>query len=79
MAHQKIAFDLLQGIEDDTDEDQEGSTSVEARELVVDAELPAECRQDGYDLTQQNNFTVMNQHIADTSVSKCILKYKKGA
>ena len=46
MTHKQITFDLLERIEDNTDEDQEGSTSEEAREGVVDTHLDSSCRKD---------------------------------
>lgn len=49
MAQQQVAFDLLQSVEDDAHQDQQRGTAVEQRELVVDAQLHREGRQDSHD------------------------------
>jgi len=49
VAHQEVALDLLEGVEDDTDEDEQGGTTIELGKLGVDTEEADNGRQDSHD------------------------------
>lgn len=47
MTHQQVAFDLLQGIEDYTHENEQRGAAIELSELRVDTKQTDDSRQDG--------------------------------
>ena len=53
VVHHQVTFNLLEGVENNTDENQKGSTTEELREVLADAEEARERRKDGHDAKEE--------------------------